>query len=92
MTLLKVPYNENKTNDYGYYLNNQNEGKKSMSLIYRLNSNLFLDSAFFPGHHAQVIVKGENLGVIGVLHPNVIGQFGLKLPCSILEINIEPFV
>ena len=53
---------------------------------------VFIDSAFFPGRHAQVIVGGENLGVIGVLHPNVIEQFGLKVPCSILELNIEPFV
>ncbi|CAF1020596.1 unnamed protein product [Rotaria sp. Silwood1] len=75
MTLVKVPYNENRTNDKGYYLNNQCE-----------------DSAFFPGRHAQVIVGGENIGVVGVLHPNVIEHFGLKLPCSILEINIEPFV
>jgi phenylalanyl-tRNA synthetase beta chain len=75
MTLVKIPYNEKKTNDLGYYLNNQCE-----------------DSAFFPGRHAQIIVAGQNLGVIGVLHPNVIEQFGLKLPCSILELNIEPFV
>ena len=53
---------------------------------------LFLDSAFFPGRHAQVIVAGNNIGVVGVLHPNVIERFGLKLLCSILEINIEPFV
>jgi len=75
MTLVKVPYNENQSNDNGYYLNNQCE-----------------DSAFFPGRHAQVIVSGKNLGVVGVLHPNVIEQFGLKVPCSVLEINIEPFV
>ncbi|CAF3669957.1 unnamed protein product [Rotaria sp. Silwood1] len=47
MTLVKVPYNENRTNDKGYYLNNQCE-----------------DSAFFPGRHAQVIVGGENIGVL----------------------------
>jgi phenylalanyl-tRNA synthetase beta chain len=75
MTLVKIPYNENETNDHGYYLNNQCE-----------------DSAFFPDRHAQIIVAGKNLGVIGVLHPNVIEQFDLKLPCSILELNIEPFV
>ncbi len=28
MTLVKVSYNENKTNDQGYYLDNQSEGKK----------------------------------------------------------------
>jgi len=75
MTVVKVPYNENKSNDSGYYLDNQKE-----------------DSAFFPGRHAELIVSGKNLGVIGVLHPNVIEQFGLKLPCSVVEINIEPFV
>jgi phenylalanyl-tRNA synthetase beta subunit len=30
--------------------------------------------------------------VVGVLHPKVIEQFSLKLPCSILELNIEPFI
>ncbi|CAF1000666.1 unnamed protein product [Adineta steineri] len=75
MTLVKVSYNENKSGNQGYYLNNQCE-----------------DTAFFPGRHAQVIANGGNIGIIGVLHPNVIEQFGLKLPCSILEINIEPFV
>jgi len=39
-----------------------------------------------------VIVSGQNIGVVGVLHPNVIEHFALKLPCSVLEINIEPFV
>jgi phenylalanyl-tRNA synthetase beta chain len=57
-----------------------------------MNIKSFLDSAFFPGRHAEVIVAGQNLGVVGVLHPDVIEQFGLKVPCSILEINIEPFV
>lgn len=53
---------------------------------------LDLDPTFFPGRHAQVMVNGENIGVIGVLHPNVIKQFELKVPCAVLEINIEPFV
>jgi phenylalanyl-tRNA synthetase beta chain len=57
-----------------------------------LKDSFLLDSAFFPDRHAQIIVAGKNLGVIGVLHPNVIEQFDLKLPCSILELNIEPFV
>ncbi|CAF3681758.1 unnamed protein product [Adineta steineri] len=75
MTLVKISYSDTKSNDRGYYLNNQCE-----------------DSAFFPGRHAEIIVRGEKRGTIGVLHPNVIEQFGLKLPCSVLELNIEPFV
>jgi hypothetical protein len=34
MTLLKVPYNENKSNDKGYYLNNQNNGKIRIFLFF----------------------------------------------------------
>ncbi|CAF3878683.1 unnamed protein product [Rotaria sp. Silwood2] len=75
MTLVKVSYNENKTNDISYHLNNQCE-----------------DSTFFPSRHAEIIVREKNFGVIGVLHPNVIEHSALKLPCSILELNIEPFV
>ena len=89
MTLVKVPYNDKKTNDHGYYLNNQCQGKRRS---YSPRLILPIDSGFFPDRHAQIIVAGQNLGVVGVLHPNVIEQFGLKLPCSILELNIEPFV
>jgi len=58
---------------------------------YHLDSNCE-DSGFFPGRYAQVIARGQQIGTIGVLHPNVIEHFDLKLPCSVLEINIEPFV
>ncbi|CAF1024854.1 unnamed protein product [Didymodactylos carnosus] len=58
---------------------------------YYLNSNCE-DSGYFPGRFAQVIARGSNIGTIGVLHPNVIEQFELKLPCSALEISVEQFV
>lgn len=50
------------------------------------------DTTFFPGRCAEVVVQGKALGTIGVLHPEVIAAFDLALPCSVLEINIEPFV
>lgn len=50
------------------------------------------DSTFFPGRCAEVVVRGKAIGTIGVLHPEVIAAFDLSLPCSVLEINIEPFV
>lgn len=31
------------------------------------------------------------LGVIGILHPEVLAKFELNLPCCALEINIESF-
>lgn len=56
-----------------------------------------LDPTFFPGRAAEIVLrkvdKSETvLGVIGVLHPEVLSKFDLNLPCCAMEINIEPFV
>ncbi|XP_067395067.1 phenylalanine--tRNA ligase beta subunit isoform X1 [Emydura macquarii macquarii] len=50
------------------------------------------DSAFFPGRCAEILAKGQNIGKLGVLHPDVITKFELTMPCSALEINIESFL
>ncbi|XP_075014270.1 phenylalanine--tRNA ligase beta subunit isoform X2 [Calonectris borealis] len=49
-------------------------------------------SAFFPGRCAEIFARGQSIGKLGVLHPDVITKFELTMPCSALEINIEPFV
>uniref|UniRef100_A0A8C9MHR2 Phenylalanine--tRNA ligase beta subunit n=1 Tax=Serinus canaria TaxID=9135 RepID=A0A8C9MHR2_SERCA len=49
-------------------------------------------TAFFPGRCAEVFAKGQSIGKLGVVHPDVITKFELTMPCSVLEINIEPFV
>jgi hypothetical protein len=47
MTLVKIPYNENKTNDKGYYLNNQCEGKtKTKSLNFEIEKTFFRQCIF----------------------------------------------
>ena len=38
------------------------------------------------------IVLAQVVGSLGVLHPEVVTAFDLTLPCSALEINIEPFL
>ena len=53
---------------------------------------LAADVAYFPSRCAEVIVNGEAIGQIGVLHPDVITAFDLSMPCSAFEINIEPFL
>nr|XP_028586893.1 phenylalanine--tRNA ligase beta subunit [Podarcis muralis] len=50
------------------------------------------DPAFFPGRCAEIFAKGQIIGKLGVLHPDVVTQFELTMPCSALEITIEPFV
>ena len=53
---------------------------------------VFVDPTFFPGRCAQVIVKGNPVGVMGVIHPDVIDKFDLNLPCAALELNVEAFL
>ena len=50
------------------------------------------DVAYFPSRCAEVVVNGEAIGQIGVLHPDVVTAFDLSMPCSAFEINIEPFL
>ncbi|XP_015120127.1 phenylalanine--tRNA ligase beta subunit [Diachasma alloeum] len=50
------------------------------------------DPTYFPQRCAKVIVHGQVIGKMGVLHPEVLQKFELHLPCSSIEINIEPFL
>uniref|UniRef100_A0AC11DB99 Phenylalanyl-tRNA synthetase subunit beta n=1 Tax=Ovis aries TaxID=9940 RepID=A0AC11DB99_SHEEP len=47
---------------------------------------------FFPGRCAEIFARGQSIGKLGVLHPDVITKFELTMPCSCVEINIEPFL
>jgi len=50
------------------------------------------DPTFFPGRAAEIVAYGQVVGSLGVIHPDVITGFDLNLPCSALEINVEPFL
>lgn len=50
------------------------------------------DCTFFPGRCAEIFVRGKSVGRLGVLHPDVINRFELTMPCSALEMDIEPFL
>ncbi|XP_048016543.1 phenylalanine--tRNA ligase beta subunit [Megalobrama amblycephala] len=50
------------------------------------------DSTFFPGRCAEILSGGKSIGHLGVLHPDVISRFELTMPCSAIDINIEPFL
>jgi len=50
------------------------------------------DGAFFPGRSADVVYNGQVVGVMGVLHPDVLSKFKIVNPCAALEINIEQFL
>ncbi|VVC94492.1 unnamed protein product [Leptidea sinapis] len=50
------------------------------------------DGAYFPGRCAEVFLKGDVIGKIGVIHPDVLAAFDLTNPCSAVEINVEPLL
>ncbi|XP_078356367.1 phenylalanine--tRNA ligase beta subunit-like [Oculina patagonica] len=50
------------------------------------------DATFFPGRCAQVIANGKPIGIMGVLHPEVVNNFELNLPCAVLELDVEEFL
>ncbi|KAJ1344707.1 phenylalanine-tRNA ligase, beta subunit [Batrachochytrium salamandrivorans] len=50
------------------------------------------NATFFTGRRADVYYKGEIVGAFGIVHPEVLSNFGITFPCSALEINVVPFL
>jgi phenylalanyl-tRNA synthetase beta chain len=52
------------------------------------------DPAFFPGMQAHIVCEGITLGIVGVLHPEVVNSkgFDINMPVTAFEMNIEPFL
>ena len=47
------------------------------------------DVRFFPLRGFSVMLKGEKIGSVGVIHPEVLNNFELKYPVSALEIDFD---
>ncbi|MCH8519893.1 MAG: phenylalanine--tRNA ligase subunit beta [Nanoarchaeota archaeon] len=48
-------------------------------------------ASFIEGRCAQIMYKKEKLGVIGEIYPKILENFGLLVPVSAYEINLEVF-
>lgn len=48
-----------------------------------------IDNTYLPGECADIVHKGEAIGMIGVLHPEVLSKFDLTLPTAAVELNVE---
>jgi phenylalanyl-tRNA synthetase beta chain len=66
------------------------EGSKRMSYTLKPSD----DPTFLEGRQASIVVNGVSLGVIGDLHPQVMGSQGYDIGYagSAFEMNIEPFL
>ena len=50
------------------------------------------EATFFPGRQARVARGGKDVGVLGIVHPDVLEKFDIVNPCSILELDLEPLL
>lgn len=48
------------------------------------------DPRYFPLKGVEIRLKGKKIGSMGVLHPEVLGNFELKYPVSCLEVDFQP--
>ena len=47
------------------------------------------DPRYFPLRGFSVVLNNARIGTVGVLHPEVLGNFELKYPVSALEIDFD---
>jgi phenylalanyl-tRNA synthetase beta chain len=47
------------------------------------------DPRFIPGRAAAVLCKGKTVGVFGEVHPEVLENWGLTVPCTAGEIDLD---
>ncbi len=47
------------------------------------------DPRFIPGRHARLLFKGLDVGVYGELHPQVLAAWGIALPASAAEFDLD---
>jgi len=60
-----------------YYLSREYEVEESQ------------DSRFIPGRAANIIYNKKPIGVFGELHPEVLENWGVTVPCTAGEINLD---
>jgi len=47
------------------------------------------DPRFLAGRVAALLVKGERVGVLGELHPQVLENWGVTVPCAVIELDLD---
>lgn len=47
------------------------------------------DSRFIPGRVARILYKGAPIGVFGEIHPQVLENWGVTMPCTACEVDLD---
>jgi phenylalanyl-tRNA synthetase beta chain len=64
-----------------------------LALLYYLSLEASLtpltDPRFIPGRAAEVSVGGRKVGLIGEVHPRVLTNWGIEMPCAAVELRLD---
>ena len=47
------------------------------------------DPRFIPGRAASILYNGKHIGVFGELHPELLENWGVTMPCTAAEMDLE---
>ena len=47
------------------------------------------DGAFFDGRCADILLKGEAIGVMGIIHPQTLHNFDIPFPTAAIEMRVD---
>ena len=47
------------------------------------------DPRFIPGRSAEIRVKGRKVGIMGEIHPRVLENWGIQMPCAAAELDLD---
>ena len=50
------------------------------------------EPTFFPGRQATIVRNGKEIGVFGIVHPEVLKEFDIVNPVSVVELELEPLL
>ena len=50
------------------------------------------DPRFIPGRAAAVVYGGNQIGVFGEIHPEVLENWGVTVPCTAAEIDLDSLI
>ncbi len=85
-------------NSLGFLSADRNEGYNQVSssvsaLFYYLNKDYELkeldDPRFIKGRSARIIYNGRDIGVFGEVSPNVLENWGIQMPATCCEIDLD---
>ncbi|HPM71957.1 MAG TPA: phenylalanine--tRNA ligase subunit beta [Spirochaetales bacterium] len=63
------------------------------ALLYYLGEEYSVDDSddprFLPGRQARILIGGEPVGLFGEVHPAVLENWGITMPCAACELDLE---